>query len=226
MYELICKDENCNKSFFSSKKRTKYCSHACYNQNRTPHGPRRRIKLICQNNNCRQEFDVSPCYTHRIYCSASCQQDTYKEKSVKLVCQLSECGKEFNVIDYYKDRKFCSKDCYIKNRQTDMKKAKEFYRRELEFKRFYGLSFKEVIFLKTIHCMICNKSNLMRIDHNHKTKNCFRGVLCNHCNVGLGWVEANLIETTSIVKDYLSKEKRTIDECLDFKKKWWDKYVF
>ena len=34
-------------------------------------------------------------------------------------------------------------------------------------------------------CAICNKSTKLYVDHSHKT-NTFRGLLCNHCNVGLG----------------------------------------
>ena len=59
------------------------------------------------------------------------------------------------------------------------------------YQRLYGVSVE--ILENVLHCEICNvefakaskNAEIMCVDHNHTTGH-YRGVLCNHCNRGLG----------------------------------------
>jgi Recombination endonuclease VII len=55
--------------------------------------------------------------------------------------------------------------------------------------RKYGLTFDEAVKLKARGCGLCGtKIGKMNIDHNHNTGK-VRGVLCNPCNLMIGWIE-------------------------------------
>ena len=55
-----------------------------------------------------------------------------------------------------------------------------------------SISDQDLIKLKqnTKNCMICGATEKLVVDHNHKT-NKVRGMLCNHCNRGLGHFRDN-----------------------------------
>jgi hypothetical protein len=63
----------------------------------------------------------------------------------------------------------------------------------------YGLSPADVKGLLMVHegnCWICRDASATDVDHDHACcassvtcGECFRGVLCTKCNVGLGWLE-------------------------------------
>ena len=69
----------------------------------------------------------------------------------------------------------------------------------------YGLTRTQQVELRTKACEICGKNaKKMCIDHNHKEPKSFRGVLCQHCNTRLGWLEKNM----NIILEYTQREAR------------------
>jgi len=61
---------------------------------------------------------------------------------------------------------------------------------------------QELLEMKKIKiCAICNCTNNLRIDHDHKTGK-LRGVLCRNCNVALGMF-ADSIEALEKARNYL-----------------------
>ncbi|MBI2097276.1 MAG: hypothetical protein HYT40_04010, partial [Candidatus Sungbacteria bacterium] len=64
--------------------------------------------------------------------------------------------------------------------------------RNHDSKRRFGLTYQQYIELKKHPCEICGlHAKKMCIDHDHKLgKGTYRGVLCQQCNVRLGWFEA------------------------------------
>ena len=73
-----------------------------------------------------------------------------------------------------------------------------------QYKTNYGLTLEEVTELKKGHCEICGQhAKKMVIDHKHGTKGTYRGVLCQQCNVRLGWVE----KYRDDINRYLEKDK-------------------
>jgi hypothetical protein len=66
------------------------------------------------------------------------------------------------------------------------------------------ISDEDLINLKqnTKNCMICGSIEKLVVDHNHKT-NKVRGMLCNHCNRGLGHFRDNQ-KTLLKAIDYLN----------------------
>jgi hypothetical protein len=112
---------------------------------------------------------------------------------------------------------------YQINKEILSKKAKEYRKnniiREKERARinqikFYGITpedYNKMFEEQNGCCCICNKhqSNFKKslsIDHNHQTGK-VRGLLCHHCNVGLGHFKDN-IESLNSALDYLIKTEK------------------
>jgi hypothetical protein len=73
-----------------------------------------------------------------------------------------------------------------------------------QYRANYGLTLDEVKELKEGNCEICGThAKKMVIDHEHGTKGTYRGVLCQQCNVRLGWFEKNQAQ----INHYLKKDK-------------------
>lgn len=106
-----------------------------------------------------------------------------------LVCEY--CGKEFIPERYFKSRrnKFCSRECKGNERIRSGAAAKASLK--CNYKRRFGLTLEEVAELHARPCAICGATEhggrfgKPHIDHCHKTGK-VRGVLCGHCNVGIG----------------------------------------
>lgn len=78
------------------------------------------------------------------------------------------------------------------------------YRNKINRGRFRNvISDKDLIELKTVQtkCLICNCDEKLVVDHNHVTGK-VRGMLCNHCNRGLGHFRDNL-DTLQKAIEYL-----------------------
>jgi len=79
--------------------------------------------------------------------------------------------------------------------------------RNSHLKIFYGLSldkYNEMYEAQEGKCLICgeHKDKLM-VDHDHKT-NKVRGLLCTHCNTGIGFLKDNVNNLKKAI-DYLEK---------------------
>lgn len=91
---------------------------------------------------------------------------------------------KFNSVDVAKRRKRNSKNHY---------------------QRMYGLTVEQVRTMKAQPCDICGEHKAkMNIDHDHKTGR-VRGVLCNPCNLMLGYLERSE-KFGNRVQDYLHEE--------------------
>lgn len=85
------------------------------------------------------------------------------------------------------------------------RKCRATYRSSICRGRFRSsISDNDLITLKqnTKHCMICGAQEKLVVDHNHNTDK-VRGLLCNHCNRGLGHFRDNT-ETLLKAIDYLN----------------------
>lgn len=77
---------------------------------------------------------------------------------------------------------------YFANKETlNMK------RRKKHFERNYNLTTEELESLKDKQenkCLVCSSVGDLVVDHNHKTGK-IRGLLCNRCNLAVGFIENN-----------------------------------
>lgn len=83
--------------------------------------------------------------------------------------------------------------------------------RERELVRNYGATMyelNELILLQNGLCAICHKKKRLVVDHSHKHGANVRGLLCNHCNVGLGMFQDN----PSVLLSAISYLKGSINE--------------
>ena len=70
--------------------------------------------------------------------------------------------------------------------------------------RKYGLTLEEAKGLKLAGCSLCGvKIGKMNVDHDHRTGK-FRGILCNPCNLTIGWLERCEMRLSSI-NEYLGR---------------------
>lgn len=72
------------------------------------------------------------------------------------------------------------------------------------YKRSYGLTAEEAMSLKKQGCALCGTmEGKLNIDHDHKTGK-IRGVLCNPCNLMLGYYE-QAEERRAVILEYLKR---------------------
>jgi len=58
-------------------------------------------------------------------------------------------------------------------------------------KKKYGLTIEQIVELREKPCEICGvKAKKMCVDH--KIKSTYRGILCQQCNVRMGWFEKHI----------------------------------
>jgi hypothetical protein len=94
------------------------------------------------------------------------------------------------------------KSKYANNGTTSPEKR--LTQRKHDMKKKYGLTLDEVDQLKQGDCEICGqRSKRMVIDHEHGTIGVYRGLLCQQCNVRLGWFE----KYHMAIDGYLQKSK-------------------
>ena len=117
------------------------------------------------------------------------------------ICRL--CRKEY-MREYEK-----SDERKLKKKEDNDNRATR--RKELRWKRIYGLEFggySEMLKKQDSRCCICKKHHTklkisLAVDHNHRNGE-IRGLLCNNCNVAIGFLPS--IKMLSNAIKYL-KEK-------------------
>lgn len=96
----------------------------------------------------------------------------------------------------------------FKTAQAKHRKTLKYKRtiKRYQLKTMYGISIEEYNSMckaQQRKCAICRKVSKLQIDHDHKT-NELRGLLCLHCNVGLGhFLDSQVILTAAL--RYLTK---------------------
>ena len=113
----------------------------------------------------------------------------------------TSCGVEKDITDFYLHKKSgrinpCKKCCNKRGQQwaEENRPRHREMNHKANIKHFYGMSVEEYDALYNRQhgcCAICGRhqSNLKRrlnVDHDHTTRK-IRGLLCDHCNNGLGY---------------------------------------
>lgn len=122
-----------------------------------------------------------------------------KSAGVEKVCIV--CGKKFVDYSYSKVKNTCSNSCrYINNYKDPEKNFEHKVELRLNVLRLKGATFNEETInkikedLRVGRCQICGiKIQDFRnrhIDHDHVSQ-VYRGVLCNKCNLGIGFLQDN-----------------------------------
>lgn len=127
-------------------------------------------------------------------------------------CQLAKTLQDFHKHNHYKDGhhsicRLCvnekQRQRYIKDRVSILKKQKiHRIKTKSPQRRAYRLSLNEInaLYEKFNHrCAICADTDNLVIDHNH-VSNKIRGVLCNRCNLGIGFLKENINNLLSAIK--------------------------
>jgi len=122
-----------------------------------------------------------------------------KSAGVEKICIV--CRKKF--IDYSrnKSKNTCSNSCrYINNYKDPEKNFEHKFELRLNVLRLKGITFNEETIkkikndLRVGRCQICGKKipdfRNRHIDHDHVSQ-AYRGVLCNKCNSGVGFLQDN-----------------------------------
>jgi Skp family chaperone for outer membrane proteins len=103
--------------------------------------------------------------------------------------------------------------------QKRLPKIKE-YTKKMLYKK-YGLTsetYNQMLLKQEGKCALCEKTftGQINIDHDHVTGN-VRGLLCNHCNTSLGFIEKCIIMFPNILEKitkYLATDSKQIGEAL------------
>jgi hypothetical protein len=127
------------------------------------------------------------------------------------VKKCNRCGIVKSYSEFYKDRyrkdgydsycRECNKEIYrewvARNpehaRQKWREASKKYDEPGRRRKRKYGLPhgrYEEMVKEQDNKCLICKKELPLFVDHDHKT-GIVRGLLCHHCNAGIGYLKDN-----------------------------------
>ena len=107
-------------------------------------------------------------------------------------CDTEKQEEEFQTCGPHRVKMRLCKTCYQSNRKTGNKSP--WSDRDKKFFERYGLdvkSYNELGNKQGNSCLICKKSEKLFVDHCHGS-NVVRGLLCNHCNLGLGHFYDNI----------------------------------
>lgn len=139
---------------------------------------------------CGDAFEVTARSRQR-FCGRDCKDRAKNERAhtavlaAKAARTCEGCGKP--IPDMRSNARWCSNSCALKNRSTPEQRAKWKLADRL---RKYGLTVEEYEAFMAVGCAICGThesqdGRAMSIDHCHVSGKP-RGVLCGHCNKGLG----------------------------------------
>jgi hypothetical protein len=189
--------------------------------------PSVKIKINCCN--CNNEFERGKYDIER----------TLKNAGV-VFCSI-RCGKEYSnkkILEKgFSENKVCSK-CNIEKQRTSIffpknsktldkfdswcKICRGTYRSEFRRGIYRSMiSDKDLVeLIKTESCTICGSKEKLVVDHCHEG-NFVRGMLCNHCNRGLGHFRDSplLLEFAKMYLQFFSEEKEHKDEFSEYIKK-------
>lgn len=121
--------------------------------------------------------------------------------------KCKDCELKLDVSMFYVQRKRNSYQAYCKScaniRRVEWARKNTDKSKKYALKYIYGLTidqFDHLLVIQNSQCSICKRdfdeSNKPRVDHDHSCcgpnkacKNCVRGLLCNRCNLFLGFYE-------------------------------------
>ena len=135
-----------------------------------------------------------------------------KCKTVKPITEFGKNRSTKNGVDFY------CKPCrnswrkrrrHLWNSEKSFKERNPTYHRNHRLQREYGITNKDyevMVENQNGFCAICKTKpkTLLCVDHNHKTGE-VRGLLCNDCNSGIGFLKDNISILESAI-EYLRKE--------------------
>jgi hypothetical protein len=199
----------CGKLFQPLREGQKHCSRKCYDHDR-----RRKIPIIrvCKNPECGKEFKTTD--KRKFFCSNDCKVRYFSAQKPTRQYEIRECeicGELFSTKSYH--GKFCSYEC---QRKSDMFVNG---RRKHELEKKYNITedeYQRMYDSQNGLCLICGKKETasgktrpkdkLCVDHDHTTGK-IRGLLCSHCNSGLGMFKDDPVLLQKAI-DYLKNHQQ------------------
>jgi len=181
--------------------------------------------MICSVSNCNKEVKSKGlCTTHywRMYRHETLEITKTKREVLieKGFSYCPKCGEEKEISEFNKDKHtafgiaiYC-RECNKTKATTRYKRFKSEHR-NAKLKLDYNITldeYNEMLIKQNNGCAICGKKmngkRNMCVDHDHVTGR-VRGLLCSHCNWGLGHFKDNIDLLENAIK-YLKKNNGTI----------------
>lgn len=121
-------------------------------------------------------------------------QDHKEEAKVRAALwkKLNPEKRKANGLRYYRKHK---ETVLVKARLHYSKNKYQCYLKSIKLK--YGLTkenYNKLLIKQNYKCFLCLRKRKLVVDHNHKT-NQIRGLLCQRCNIGIGFLDnTNLVQ--------------------------------
>lgn len=151
-----------------------------------------KIKANCYY--CNKEFERGKYDINRtlknsgaVFCSITCGKQYKNKKTLEQGFSENKTCSKCNVEKPRNNKFFSSHPKTLDKLDSWCKSCRSTYRNEFRRGLYRSMiSDQELVdLLKTEECTICGSKEKLVVDHDHK-RNFVRGMLCNHCNRGLG----------------------------------------
>lgn len=152
------------------------------------------VKIKCNCSFCKNEFERGKYEIQRtlnkkgkVFCSIICaKKNMQKEGEEKVFSENKECSK-CNIEKSRSENNFGKHKGTFDGLDSWCRSCRSTYRNEFRRGLYRSMISDEDLaeLLKTESCTICGSKEKLVVDHDHK-RNFVRGMLCNHCNRGLG----------------------------------------
>lgn len=144
---------------------------------------------FCNKEFTRGKYDIERTLknTGAVFCSVLCSKQYSKNKKLNEGFTENKTCTKCNVEKPRKEKYFAHHPKTLDKLDSWCRKCRATYRSEFRRGNYRSMISDEDLMelLKIEECVICGSKEKLVVDHCHKT-NVVRGVLCNHCNRGLG----------------------------------------
>jgi peptide methionine sulfoxide reductase MsrB len=179
-----------------------------------------KIKVNCYH--CDNEFERGKYDINRtlknsgaVFCSIKCSKDYNNKKILEKGFPENKTCSKCNIEKPRTNEFFSKHSKTLDQLDSWCKPCRSAYRNEFRRGLYRDMISDEDLteLLKTESCTICGSKEKLVVDHDHK-ENFVRGMLCNHCNRGLGHFrdDPDLLEFARIYLLANSKEEEDIKE--------------
>jgi hypothetical protein len=144
---------------------------------------------FCNNEFTRGKYDIEKTIKNKgvVFCSITCSKQHYRKEILNKGFSETKACSKCKIEKPRNSEHFPLHNLKLDGLDSWCRKCRATYRSEFRRGMYRSMISDEDLLemLKTEECTICGSKEKLVVDHDHN-RNFVRGMLCNHCNRGLG----------------------------------------